>query len=429
MRPGGAVSVTYRVRCKNAVGGGESDVLVVVSTEKIPRGSAQAIRFVLPAAAVPHGEPQINPTNQVGTETAGGGETVGTSSAVQTQQTVTASLWTYPNDPILTSLGWASEVESVRDILAQAPYPGGREVGAQVRSLTPVVYRPTRRAVLRADGDNGPVAWVKVASAQRIEHLAATLHMLGPAPVPVPRVLGRPSADTIIQAHGYGYPLAQLIARDPFTAARMFPQIKYVLDQLPAQVTTLPRRSSWTDRRQHYAQAMVTLLPRLRPQVEELLAGIERLLVVNQPQVPVHGDFFEANLLTDGRGITTLLDLDSVGPGLRADDYACLLAHVSVLPFLRPDRWVAAPATEPWRSRLDLFLPGRRCRDYADSETVLEAWRLQAERECFARDLYARCAAVTLSLASSTPVKFGEEEALARFRRAQWWLQLAADYA
>jgi aminoglycoside phosphotransferase (APT) family kinase protein len=49
------------------------------------------------------------------------------------------------------------------------------------------------------------------------------------------------------------------------------------------------------------------------------------------PTVPVHGDFYESQLLVDGRSITGLLDVDGAGPGDRLDDLACLLGHLSVL--------------------------------------------------------------------------------------------------
>lgn len=404
VRPGGAVSVTYRVR-QVLTGNGVTnptplETTLVVSTEKIPRGRSQALRLTLPRAVAK--TPPI---------------------------TVPAFWWIYPNDPQLPGLPAVADVESLRHVLAHSEQPQARQIAAQLTQTRAVVYRPTRRAVVCGQGTDGPLVWVKVAAPQRVQQLARTLGVLAGSAIPVPPVLAYPSPDTIVQAHGRGFPLSRLISSKPHVAANMFHQIRSLLDALPAAVNTLPKQDSWTQRKAHYGQAMVSLLPDLEPQVEALLAVIEARLVENQPRVPVHGDLFEANLLTDGAAITTLLDLDTVGPGLRADDYACLLAHVSVLPFLTPSRWVEAAVTEPWRSRLDQFLPRRRCPDYSQSETVLEAWRLRAERECIPSDLYARCAAVTLSLASSASLKYGEEEARARFKRAQWWAQLATEYA
>ncbi len=51
--------------------------------------------------------------------------------------------------------------------------------------------------------------------------------------------------------------------------------------------------------------------------------------------VPTHGDFHEGQLTVSrvGRGwcVSGLLDVDTVGPGHRVDDLACLVAHAIAL--------------------------------------------------------------------------------------------------
>ena len=51
------------------------------------------------------------------------------------------------------------------------------------------------------------------------------------------------------------------------------------------------------------------------------------------PIQPVHGDFYEANIFVspDASHVTGVIDVDSLGPGHRVDDWACLLGHMSVL--------------------------------------------------------------------------------------------------
>src|SRR5690606_26823846 len=44
---------------------------------------------------------------------------------------------------------------------------------------------------------------------------------------------------------------------------------------------------------------------------------------------PTHGDFHEGQLFVAGGGVSGILDIDTIGPGRRADDLACLLAHLS----------------------------------------------------------------------------------------------------
>lgn len=384
-RPNAGASIVFEVHLASA--GQAMTVWTVASTERVRHGSAASLRM----------DPKI-----LGADTE--------------LAPVQVSVWTLPRDPELPGLVWASDPAKVRAFTDIAdPH------------LKRVVYRPTRRAMVRVSDGAQPRAWAKVLRPGLEQPLLQAISTLEGSDFPFAPVLGTPSEGVIVQAHGQGAPLANLISQKPLQAARMFGQIKEVLDALPPAVTDLPRQKSWTDRRRHHAKAIGQSMPDLEAPAARLVEQIDEMLTPNPQLVPAHGDFFEANLLTRGGHISTVLDLDSLGPGTRADDYACLLAHVSVLPFLNPSRWVSASPTEPWRTRLDQFLPGRRCRSYPESETVLEAWRIGAEREVAATDLYARCAAVTLSLAASTSLRFGEAEARARFKRAQWWADLGLD--
>lgn len=383
-RPNAGASIVFEVRLASA--SRAMTVWTVASTERVSCGAAASLRV----------DPRL-----VG----GDGQ----------QGPVRISVWTLPWDPGLPGLAWASDPAKVRAFtdIAQP-------------KLKRVVYRPTRRAMVRVSDGGQPRAWAKVLRPGLEEPLLRAISALEGSDFPFAPVLGAPSEGVVMQAHGQGAPLANLISQKPLQSARMFGQLKEVLDALPSEVADLPRQKSWTDRRRHHARAIGQSMPDLEAPAARLVEQIDAMLTPNPQLVPAHGDFFEANLLTRGGRISTVLDLDSLGPGTRADDYACLLAHVSVLPFLSPSRWASASPTEPWRTRLDQFLPGRRCHSYPESETVLEAWRISAEREVSATDLYARCAAVTLSLAASTSLRFGEAEARARFKRAQWWADLGS---
>lgn len=383
-RPGAGVSITYRVRLVR-----DHDTVIVqavASTERLPRGSATALRL----------DPAVIDTN------------------FQGLPPIPVYVWIFPADPLLPQLSWAYSTEAV-----------GHYLGLGSPTLTPVVYRPTRRAMIRVKEGNTIHAWVKVLPADKASELQRILAILAGSHFPIAPPVPITSPGLVIQRHGRGRPLSNVISKEPHHAARMFGQITQILDALPPSVLSLPRQRSWTDRRAHYARSLVSTLPDLQPATVRLLRIIDTYLDDSASLVPTHGDLFEANLLTDARNITTVLDLDSIGPGKRADDYACLLAHVSVLPFLSPKRWITAQTTEPWRHRLNQFLPGRRCPSYPESETVLEAWRIQAEREVNPADLYARTAAVTLSLAASASLMWGEAEMRARFARAIWWAEMA----
>lgn len=98
--------------------------------------------------------------------------------------------------------------------------------------------------------------------------------------------------------------------------------------------------------------------------------------------MPTHGDFYEAQLLLGGHGtgtlVTGVLDVDTAGPGLRADDLSCLLAHASLLATVEPGHARATAAVRSgWLREMET---GRRAVD--------------------SRDLRLRVAGVLLSLAT-----------------------------
>ncbi|MDD9207072.1 aminoglycoside phosphotransferase family protein, partial [Georgenia sp. 10Sc9-8] len=97
---------------------------------------------------------------------------------------------------------------------------------------------------------------------------------------------------------------------------------------------------------------------------------------------------------------SALLDVDSVGPGHRVDDLACLLGHVSVLPHLAPSTYPHVPA-------------------------VLAAWTRWCETQVDPVALHARSAGVVLSLVAGARRRDGRSwraDAEGRLARAEGWL-------
>ena len=64
--------------------------------------------------------------------------------------------------------------------------------------------------------------------------------------------------------------------------------------------------------------------------IRDGLAALEQRMDM-RPHDVVHGDFYEAQVFVENGKVVGLLDIDTVGPGRRSDDLACLLAHLSVL--------------------------------------------------------------------------------------------------
>jgi Phosphotransferase enzyme family len=103
-----------------------------------------------------------------------------------------------------------------------------------------------------------------------------------------------------------------------------------LLDRLPPALAALPGRDSWRDRAPHYAAVVGSALPVHAGWAGDLGAEIHASGGVG-PTVPIHGDFYEAQIHVHSGRLVGLLDVDTAGPGDRLDDLACLLGHLSVL--------------------------------------------------------------------------------------------------
>jgi hypothetical protein len=297
--------------------------------------------------------------------------------------------WRHPADPRLPALPSACNADRV-----------GAWLGAPVE-LEMLAYRPLRRAVLAARGHRP--AFIKVLRPDKSPALAHRQRLLSAAGV-APPVLGEPEPGVVISAAAEGTSLAHALVAWPRDPAQLPASASLValLDALPAEAVRLPRRESWSDRIDFHAEGAASALPQLRPEILGLAADLKQLLVDSPvtPVVPTHGDFYEANIFTLNGRATSVIDVDSVGPGRRDDDLACLLGHMSVLPHLSPQH-------------------------YAGVAQVVENWRADFEARVHPVSLRSRTAAVILSLVAGadTPT------ALARLDLARAWLVRARQAA
>ena len=245
------------------------------------------------------------------------------------------SIWQHPLDPALPGLRIATDPDSVREV-----WGNGRELV----SLETISYRPLRRAVIAAEFSDGSRLFLKVLRHRRGEQLHRRHELLLEAGVPAPVPVREPVSDVVALKEGPGESLAEYFLADG--AARATPeQFIQTLEQLPAEVMTLPAREAWTDRLSAYASAATSALPDAAARIATLAGHINAALSLTDrgPVVPTHGDFYEANVLMFEGEISALLDVDSLGPGHRVDDLACFLGHLAVLPAVDP-RYVHVPA-------------------------------------------------------------------------------------
>lgn len=254
-------------------------------------------------------------------------------SLVMTDGDINVRVWRYPHDPWLPMLPEVCYPDVLGGTLERLGIPTGFAPGTPL-ALDVVSYRPGRRAVLRAQlRDRG--VFLKVMQPHRSQEIVDRHARLAATGVPVPRVLAHHHGLVALEELP-GRPLGTAVI-DEGAAACRGEDLVALLDRLPASMYTLPGRPAWTDSADFYAEVISASVPSLAPRTSALVREIrDGLAAVGRRRDPaphdvVHGDFYEAQVFVDGGRVVGLLDIDTVGPGRRADDLACLLAHLSVL--------------------------------------------------------------------------------------------------
>jgi len=239
------------------------------------------------------------------------------------------AVWLYPNDPDLPGLARAAYPESLAEVLNACRAVAAPVTGADL-DLEMVTYRPRRRAVVRASVRNGPTFYVKVLRERTFEDVCARHRILLDAGVPAPPMVGLTPDFLLVLAELPGRPLAQAVfdERPPCTAEELI----RVLDAMPPAVAQLERRPPWADSVGHYARVVEAALPPLGSKLGWLTDRITSGLAgIPMGHEATHGDFHEGQVhVAAGRGCG-VLDVDTIGPGRRADDLACLIAHLSTI--------------------------------------------------------------------------------------------------
>ncbi|WP_152649265.1 phosphotransferase [Demequina flava] len=252
-------------------------------------------------------------------------------------ETGTVHVWRHPADPLLTGLADACVPQALQARLARAgaDHP-------KIDRLEMLVLRPLRRAVLRAEvaeDERHDVWFVKVVRPDRAGELLHRHRLSSLAP----RALDAGDGIVLVaQADGAAMTEA-LHRRDGSEPGHVTgASLITALDTLPPAVCELPRRNSIPERLEMYID-----LARNRgldgDRLDRLVASIGPGLKAppEAATVPTHGDFHAANVRVNDASqperIVGLIDIDTLGPGRRADDLACMVAHVLVLPTLDPN--------------------------------------------------------------------------------------------
>jgi aminoglycoside phosphotransferase len=295
LQPDGAATVRYSAAVARPDGRETSEVLIATTGTRIPDGAT-------------------------------------TVDAVVDGESRTVGLWRWPRDPALPALGWAASRSAVADRLAELGLTTG-PVGLRLRS-----YRPGRRAVVQVTTTTGDL-FLKVVRPATLPRMVE-LHALLDGVVPAPPLLATTDDGVLVLAGLPGTPLRALLADD----GRGLPEaaeLDRVLDGLPAAAAGLAsvgRRMTGDAlaRVSDHAAVLATVADGLRPRLAALTAALAAADPGEHPAVPVHGDFYESQLLVDDGRVVGLLDVDTAGRGHRIDDWATLLAHLALLELILP---------------------------------------------------------------------------------------------
>jgi aminoglycoside phosphotransferase len=253
------------------------------------------------------------------------GDRIPAGAAVLAGQGTRVGIWRWPHDPALPALAVAADPTRLAATLLAAGLPRTAPPEIRVRG-----YRPGRRAVLEING-GGPRLYAKVVRPSAVDAMRARHELLAPY-LPVPRVLTATPDGLLVLPELPGTPLRTILAADsppPAPAA-----LEAVLDALPDALLALPARRGHLQRVRHFTGVLALTAVTAaadRARLDALAAALADVDAAAYPHVPVHGDLHEGQVLTDGGTVTGLLDLDTAGPGQRIDDWATMLAHLSVL--------------------------------------------------------------------------------------------------
>jgi hypothetical protein len=249
-------------------------------------------------------------------------------------------VWRVPHDPFLPGLAAAMDPPVAAGLMAQLGVPSEQCVTRLV------AYRPGKRAVVhvaatQASSRTGSV-YLKLLPPDQIERLHDQ-HRRIALVLPIPESLG------VAREHGLvalrtlsGITLRQaLIKGSEVPAPEAVIGLPAVLPEPDSRVSA----ASPIERATSVAGMLSFLLPERSRQIAGLLDQIGQENC--EANVPVHGDFYESQVMVEGGRVVGMLDIDTFGWGRPADDPATLLGHLAVL-----DQSTPAAPVRSFASRL-----------------------------------------------------------------------------
>jgi hypothetical protein len=300
-------------------------------------------------------------------------------------------VWLQANDPALPGLATALDPRRARELLDQLGVSGG-VVKTRLRS-----YRPLRRAVVEIRAGSLRL-FAKLVPPTEVRGLQDR-HAAFSRAIPAPRSLGWSEEHGLVVLEA----LPGITLREALTSRdRVLPdpaQVAGILEALPGFAGgSVPGPLASVGR---HSRLLGLLAPELKAGLRSFAQRAKQAASGTAELVPVHGDFYDAQILTSGGKVSGVLDIDAAGLGARIDDWATMIGHLAV-------RVGTADAKT-----------NRRNRDYARHLLAI------AESHVETAELRRRIAAVVLAMATGpfrAQTPNWPEETRRRIRLAIRWL-------
>ena len=238
--------------------------------------------------------------------------------------TVPIGVWRWPFDPVLPGLTDAVTASRAAPLVVEAGRPAPRHVEV-------VAYRPTERAVARLTDGDGAHTYLKALRPAEVAPLLLRHERLEAAGLPVAQVLATDPDRGLVLFDAIEGPTARTRYQDPDAD---WPDPDDYLQLLAAfgraDLRGLPMRPGRRRDALGHAELLTRVLPEQRDRLQTLTTAIAAAEQRRVDGWAVHGDLYEAQLVTavDSPRIVGVLDLDDAGPGDPIDDRATVLAHL-----------------------------------------------------------------------------------------------------
>jgi len=246
-------------------------------------------------------------------------------------------IWRAPDDPYLPGLASAQDAGFVSDLLDELG------LGAQKLRIERLSYTPRSRSVIRVSREpvGGPLTYVPGQGFQKPEaepvlylkalrrSRAAELrdkHDALADVIPIPRCLAHIEDLGLLAFEPLdGVPLWDCVV-DELHRPLDGHELVALLDQFQDFPMGRAGRITTTQGVRLNAATMARIMPSQAARLERF---IERLGDDRpQPEVTIHGDFHEVQILLGPDGLSGVLDLDDSGTGQRIDDLAMMLGRL-----------------------------------------------------------------------------------------------------